>query len=92
MFISESESWSDFEEIFHTHRVSAQSTVDFLQKFLPDTFDGHLECLRKTQKCIYLRNGESESNFDEIFDLQGMCTVYWQIFAKSFSCHFWWPS
>ena len=34
------------------------------------------------QKRIYLGNGARSSNFDEIFDPQGICRVYWRLFAK----------
>ena len=33
--------------------------VSFCQNRFPATFGGHLEFLRKIQKCDYLENGES---------------------------------
>ena len=42
------------------------------------TFGGHLEFPRKAQKCIYLRNGARYSDFDKIFNPQGICRVYWR--------------
>ena len=33
-------------------------------------------------KCVYLGNRERYSDFDKIFDPQGMCRVYWRVFAK----------
>ena len=45
-------------------------------------FGGHLEFLRKTQKHVYHGNGGSYSNFDENLDPQGICRLYWRLFAK----------
>ena len=39
---------------FMTVRVSAESSGDFTQKSFPAIFGGHLEFLRKMQKCVYL--------------------------------------
>ena len=33
-------------------------------------------------KCVYFRHRTSYSDFDEIFDPQGMCRVYWRVIAK----------
>ena len=37
----------------------------------------------KIKNLLYLRNGSRESDFDEIFDPQGICRVYWQVFRKN---------
>ena len=29
----------------------------------------------KTQRCVYLGNGASQSDFNKIFDLQGICSL-----------------
>ena len=44
---------------FFTHNVATESTGEFLPNRFPATFGGHLECLRKMQRCVYLRNGAS---------------------------------
>ena len=54
----------------------------FTKNHFPVTFGSHLEFLHKMQKCIYLGNGARLSDFDEIFYPQGICIVYWQLFAK----------
>ena len=82
VFISETERDRAISMKFFTHRVSAVSIKDFSQKSFSSTFASHLEFLRKMQKRVYLTNGARWSDFDEIFDPQGICTVYWRLFPK----------
>ena len=60
---------------FLSHRGSAGFTGDFSQKLFSANFGGHLEFLRKMQKSSYLGIGVRYSDFDEIFDPQGICSV-----------------
>ena len=48
----------------------------------PAIFDGHIEFLRKMQKRIHLGNGARYSHFNEIFDLQGIHRVIFNILLK----------
>ena len=63
---------------FLTHRVSLQSShPNFQKKFVSTKVTAILNfrILRKnckTQKCLYLENRARLSNFDEIFDPQGI--------------------
>ena len=51
----------------------------------PGTFCSHVEFLRKTKKCIYLRNGARQNVYDKMFESKGICRVNWQIFPQFFS-------
>ena len=71
----------DFVKIFDPKGVQSV-LASFHKNHIPATFGGHLEFLCKIQKRIYLVNSVRQSDFDKIFDPQGMCRVYWRLFAK----------
>ena len=83
--------------ILETERARANSTkflipgdrqillVSFRQNRFPTTFGGHLEFLSKTQKRVYLGNGERARAILMIFLTHSEAAV-------SFSCNFWRPS
>ena len=56
------------------------------------TFGGHVGFLRKMKKCEYLENRKRMSDFERIFDPQGITRVS-HVKGKNFNFrHFWRPS
>ena len=49
--------------------------VTLLKNYFPATFGSHLEFLHEMQKSIYLGNRTRESDFDEIFEPQDICSL-----------------
>ena len=76
--------WSDFNKIFDPQGICRFYCLlaTFPKIVFPPFLVSHLEFLHKMQKCIYLVNGERQSNFNGIFDQQGICKVYWHFSPK----------
>ena len=81
VFTSEMEQDRPISMKFWTHRVSAGLLATFRKNCFPATFGGHLEIRRKTKTCLSRKQSEIE-RFQQSFDLQGICRVYWCFFAR----------
>ena len=70
-FLRNSVRKSDFDKIFDPQGYTHSHLALFAQNYFPAIFGGHLEFLRKSQKCNYLRNGAKYSEFKEMFGPPG---------------------
>ena len=74
--------WSNFDEIFEPQAICRVCRQLFPKIVFHPLLAGILNFLVKRQKDVYLGNGVRYSEFNNIFDPQGICRVYWGLFAK----------